>query len=217
MSPKARRISGSIARRWPTAHHARGRAAARDRAAREGMAGGALDRARAGARGARVCACCCRGATRPSGGAAPRSPRRCRTQQCPILQPLDQVARMIARAAFVVGVDTGLLHLAAALGVPLVAIFLGTEPGQHGPLGAGKIEIVGALGEMPSVDDVARRRGADRALARRLHAARAASPPAPDRPRYRACSGDGARGRSACGRAGSRVSRPSAPPSRRSD
>jgi heptosyltransferase-1 len=73
----------------------------------------------------------------------------------PDLQPLDQVARMIARAAFVVGVDTGLLHLAAALGVPLVAIFVGTEPGQHGPLGAGKIEIVGALGDLPPVDDVA--------------------------------------------------------------
>src|SRR4051812_1015972 len=72
----------------------------------------------------------------------------------PDLQPLDQVARMIARAAFVVGVDTGLLHVAAALGVPLVAIFVGTEPGQHGPLGAGKIEIVGTLGAMPSVDEV---------------------------------------------------------------
>lgn len=72
----------------------------------------------------------------------------------PALQPLDQVARMIARAEFVVGVDTGLLHLAAALGVPLVAIFVGTEPGQHGPLGAGKIEIVGTLGDMPSVSDV---------------------------------------------------------------
>jgi heptosyltransferase I len=72
----------------------------------------------------------------------------------PELQPLDQVARMIARAAFVVGVDTGLLHLAAALGVPLAAIFVGTEPGQHGPLGSGRIEIVGALGEMPSVSDV---------------------------------------------------------------
>lgn len=68
--------------------------------------------------------------------------------------PLDEVARLIARASFVVGVDTGLLHLAAALGVPLVAIFLGTEPGQHGPLGSGKIEIVGALGEMPTVNDV---------------------------------------------------------------
>jgi heptosyltransferase I len=72
----------------------------------------------------------------------------------PDLQPLDQIARMIARAAFVVGVDTGLLHVAAALGVPLVAIFVGTEPGQHGPLGAGKIEIVGTLGAIPSVDEV---------------------------------------------------------------
>jgi heptosyltransferase-1 len=72
----------------------------------------------------------------------------------PQLQPLDQVARMIARAAFVVGVDTGLLHVAAALSVPLVAIFVGTEPGQHGPLGSGKIEIVGALGATPSTADV---------------------------------------------------------------
>jgi heptosyltransferase-1 len=72
----------------------------------------------------------------------------------PDLQPLDDAARMIARAAIVVGVDTGLLHLAAALGVPLAAIFVGTEPGQHGPLGGGKIEIMGALGEVPSVGDV---------------------------------------------------------------
>ena len=72
----------------------------------------------------------------------------------PDLRPLDDVARMIARAAFVVGVDTGLLHLAAALGVPLVAIFLGTAPEQHGPLGAGRIEIVGGLGQVPSGDDV---------------------------------------------------------------
>src|SRR6185312_14966164 len=72
----------------------------------------------------------------------------------PERQPLDEMARVIAQAAFVVGVDTGLLHLAAALGVPLVAVFLGTEPGQHGPLGAGKIEVVGTLGATPSVNDV---------------------------------------------------------------
>ena len=41
--------------------------------------------------------------------------------------PLDQVAKLIAGAQFVVGVDTGLLHLAAALGVPLVAIFAGSQ------------------------------------------------------------------------------------------
>jgi heptosyltransferase-1 len=72
----------------------------------------------------------------------------------PDLQPLDQVTRMIARAAFVVGVDTGLLHVAAALGVPLAAIFIGTEPVQHGPMGAGSIEIAGTLGAMPSVLEV---------------------------------------------------------------
>ena len=67
---------------------------------------------------------------------------------------LDVVARMIARAALVVGVDTGLLHLAAALGVPLVAIFAGTEPRQHGPLGTGKLEIVGSPGRPPSLAEV---------------------------------------------------------------
>jgi heptosyltransferase-1 len=72
----------------------------------------------------------------------------------PERQPLDAVTRMIARSAFVIGVDTGLLHLAAALGVPLAAIFTGTAPGQHGPLGSGKIEIVGALGAVPSFEDV---------------------------------------------------------------
>jgi heptosyltransferase-1 len=68
--------------------------------------------------------------------------------------PLDEVARMIARASLVVGVDTGLLHLAAALSVPLVAIFVGTTPDQHGPLGRGKIEVVGRLGALPPVADV---------------------------------------------------------------
>src|SRR5262249_20492197 len=69
----------------------------------------------------------------------------------PERQPLDAVACMIARAALVVGVDTGLLHVAAALGVPLAAIFVGTPPGLYGPQGAGPIEIVGSLGEMPAV------------------------------------------------------------------
>ncbi len=72
----------------------------------------------------------------------------------PERQPLDQVARLIAGASFVVGVDTGLLHLAAALGVPLVAIFLGSEPGLTGPMGRGTIEVLGAKGAPPSVVEV---------------------------------------------------------------
>jgi lipopolysaccharide heptosyltransferase I len=61
----------------------------------------------------------------------------------PDRRPLDEVAAMIAGAALVVGVDTGLVHVAAALGVPLVAIFIGSKPGLTGPMGSGPIEIVG--------------------------------------------------------------------------
>jgi heptosyltransferase I len=74
--------------------------------------------------------------------------------QVPERQPLDRMARLIAGAAFVVGVDTGLLHLAAALGVPLAAIFVGSEPGLTGPMGQGQIAVVGGSHEPPSVADV---------------------------------------------------------------
>ncbi len=73
----------------------------------------------------------------------------------PERQPLDAMARLVAGASFVVGVDTGLLHLAAALGVPLVAIFVGSEPGLTGPIGSGPIAIVGGKAKPPSVADVA--------------------------------------------------------------
>jgi len=68
--------------------------------------------------------------------------------------PLDAVARLIAGASFVIGVDTGLLHLAAAVGVPLVGIFVGSEPGLTGPRGVGRIAVVGGKAEMPSARDV---------------------------------------------------------------
>jgi heptosyltransferase-1 len=69
--------------------------------------------------------------------------------------PLDQVARLMAGAAFVIGVDTGLLHLAAALGVPLVAIFCASEPSLTGPMGPGPIEVLGGKGAPPSVGEIA--------------------------------------------------------------
>jgi heptosyltransferase I len=69
-------------------------------------------------------------------------------------KPLDAVARMIAGASLVLGVDTGLLHMAAALGVPLVAIFAGSNPHLTGPMGAGPIEIVGQKGCQPTARDV---------------------------------------------------------------
>jgi len=72
----------------------------------------------------------------------------------PDLAPLDAMAGVIAGAAFVVGVDTGLLHLAAALAVPLVGIFQASDPGRTGPMGPGPIAIVGAPGKSPSVCEV---------------------------------------------------------------
>jgi heptosyltransferase I len=68
--------------------------------------------------------------------------------------PIDQVAKLIAGAQFVVGVDTGLMHLAAAFGVPLVAIFTGSNPGLTGPVGNGRLTVLGAAGAPPSIDAV---------------------------------------------------------------
>ncbi|MBS0246919.1 MAG: lipopolysaccharide heptosyltransferase I [Proteobacteria bacterium] len=72
----------------------------------------------------------------------------------PARAPLDQVARLIAGARCVVGVDTGLLHLAAALTVPLVAIFAGSQPKLTGPVGSGPMTVLGADGAPPSLDEV---------------------------------------------------------------
>ncbi len=68
----------------------------------------------------------------------------------PERRPLDAVAQLIAGASLVVGVDTGLMHLAAALQVPLVAVFVGTEPGLYGPQGRGPIAVLGRAGAVPT-------------------------------------------------------------------
>lgn len=65
-------------------------------------------------------------------------------------QSLDKTAQVIAGAALVVGVDTGLLHLAAAYEVPLIAVFLATEPGLTGPVGNGPIVVLGGKGATPA-------------------------------------------------------------------
>lgn len=67
---------------------------------------------------------------------------------------LDAVAKLIAGAEFVVGVDTGLLHLAAAFSVPLVAIFAGSEPALTGPVGNGPLAVLGTDGSPPSLEAV---------------------------------------------------------------
>ncbi len=46
------------------------------------------------------------------------------------------------RAALVVGGDSGPIHLAAALGTPLLALFGPTDPERNGPWGAGPMRVV---------------------------------------------------------------------------
>jgi heptosyltransferase I len=70
------------------------------------------------------------------------------------LQPLDAVAHIIARASVVVGVDTGMIHLAAAYGIPLIAIFVMTDPSLTGPVGSGPITTTGGIGIQVSPEEV---------------------------------------------------------------
>ncbi|HEX8012238.1 MAG TPA: lipopolysaccharide heptosyltransferase I [Casimicrobiaceae bacterium] len=55
----------------------------------------------------------------------------------PPRRTLPELAALLARAEWVVGVDTGLTHLAAALGTPTVAIFTITDPRLAGVARAG--------------------------------------------------------------------------------
>jgi heptosyltransferase-1 len=48
---------------------------------------------------------------------------------------LGELAAVIAAARGVVGVDTGLVHLAAALGTPCVTLYGATDPGLIGTVG----------------------------------------------------------------------------------
>jgi heptosyltransferase-1 len=68
-------------------------------------------------------------------------------------QPLDATAKVIAGSSLVVGVDTGLLHLAAAYKVPLAGIYVSSDPGLTGPAGAGPIVIVSGVERPPTVTD----------------------------------------------------------------
>jgi heptosyltransferase-1 len=64
------------------------------------------------------------------------------------------VAGLLAEARAVIGVDTGLTHLAAALGRPVVALYCGTHPGLTGVY-AGRGAHVRNLGGTRMVPDVA--------------------------------------------------------------
>lgn len=68
--------------------------------------------------------------------------------------PLDQLAAIVAGATIAAGVDTGLVHLAAAYSVPLVALFLASNPDLTGPVGNGPIAVVDGRGRTVSANEV---------------------------------------------------------------
>lgn len=67
---------------------------------------------------------------------------------------LDSLSALLSRAALVVGVDTGLTHLAAALGRPTVGIYCATDPRATGLYGATRAVNVGSQGLRGRVEDV---------------------------------------------------------------
>ncbi len=67
---------------------------------------------------------------------------------------IEDAARLIGHARAVVGLDTGLMHLAAALGTPVVGIYASSEPARTGPSGAGPIAVRGGVGNPPSAAEV---------------------------------------------------------------
>jgi heptosyltransferase-1 len=72
---------------------------------------------------------------------------------------IEELARLFVNAHSVVGLDTGLTHLAAALGVPTVGIYCGSDPALTGLYGAPRAKNVGAVGRAPEVDEVLRMLG----------------------------------------------------------
>ncbi len=76
-------------------------------------------------------------------------------------QSLKTLAAVLVRAALVVGVDTGLVHLAAALGVPTVSLFVATDPRLAGIERASPLaRDLGGVGRVPTPSDVMTAAGA---------------------------------------------------------
>jgi heptosyltransferase I len=70
-------------------------------------------------------------------------------------QTLPELASLLARAELVVGVDTGLVHLSAALGAPTVSLFVATDARLAGVERASTLaRDLGGVGRVPTVGEV---------------------------------------------------------------
>ncbi len=84
---------------------------------------------------------------------------------------LLQLAELARRARLFVSCDTGPMHLAAAVGAPVVALFGPADPRRTGPWGAGQLVVRSPSGRMADLEVGA-------VLAAALERARAAAPSA---------------------------------------
>jgi heptosyltransferase-1 len=67
---------------------------------------------------------------------------------------LMEALGLVGHASAVIGVDTGLMHFAAAFRTPVVGIYCDSEPSQARPLGAGPTAARGGIGKPPSAAEV---------------------------------------------------------------
>lgn len=67
---------------------------------------------------------------------------------------LDEVMGLLAGAQAVIGVDTGLTHLAVALGVATIGLYCATDPARTGLYGCAHGVSLGGIGNAPHPHDV---------------------------------------------------------------
>jgi heptosyltransferase-1 len=67
---------------------------------------------------------------------------------------LTELARLTRDARCVIGIDTGLTHLAAALAVPVVGLYCSSNPALTGLYGNVRVRSLGTAGRAPEVADV---------------------------------------------------------------
>ena len=73
-----------------------------------------------------------------------------------VLPPMGiaDLAKAFSGAMLAVGVDTGLTHLACAMGIPTLAIYTATDPGLTGVIGSGYFKNLGGKSGPPALSDV---------------------------------------------------------------